>query len=223
MNDAEPTLNLARLVRGWAFLGLVGRVFSTVVFICCGFAGLAFLFAAEAVGPGKLQVNDSVPQFVLRIAVEMVRIAACVGLMLELILLLLVQSKVDWRRLIFFVPLIWGLVGAGVAWRILFLDELDVTPKIVMLMMGAGVVFFLTTSMHATLWQASFDVAPEVSDFPYAWYLVLIMLMAAFFGGFRGWTDVSPIVRRVLDYKDQKWKHQPLPDNARPVQEPWIQ
>jgi hypothetical protein len=219
--DAE--INAGRFLNGGALLALIGRLACTVVLLAAGFAGLAFLFDAQSSGPNKLQVNDSVQLYMADRAVEMLRIGLCTGLLVEVLIYLVMRLGIPWRRVIWILPLAASLFGAVVAWRVLSLEELEIVPKIVMLMVGGGVVLFLAVSMHATLWQASFGVAPDVTDFPYVWYLFLVMMMSGFFGGFRGWTDTSPMIREVLDYRRSKWGNERPIETGKPAEETWIQ
>ena len=220
-HDAE--INAGRFLSGGALLALVGRLLCTVVLMAAGFAGLAFLFDAQAGGPNRLQVNDSVQLYMADRALMMLRVGLCTGLLVEVLIYLVMRLGASWRRVIWTLPLVASLFGAVVAWRVLSLEELEIIPKIVMLMVGGGVVLFLAVSMHATLWQASLGVAPEVTDFPYIWYLFLVMMMSAFFGGFRGWTDSSPMIREVLEYRQSHWGKERLIEPGTPAPETWIQ
>lgn len=206
-----------------ALLSLAGRVFCTVMLLAAGFAGLAFLADAQSTGPSRLQVNDTVQGYMAEVAARMLRIGLCIGLLCEVLIYLLARLSVPWRRLIWTAPFVASLLGGLVAWRMLSLDEVDIVPKVVMLMIGGGIVLFLAVSMHATLWQASFGVAPDVTDFPYIWYLALVMLMSAFFGGFRGWTDSSPVMREVLDYRKKQWGEERPVESGTPASEIWVQ
>jgi len=219
--DAE--INAARFLSRGALLGLIGRLGCTVLLLAAGFAGLAFLLDAQSTGPSKLQVNESVQLFMADRALTMIRVGLCTGLLVEVLIYLFARIATPWRRLIWVLPFFASLFGALVAWRVLSLDELEIIPKVVMLMVGGGVVLFLAVSMHATLWQASFGVAPDVTDFPYVWYLFLVMLMSAFFGGFRGWTDSTPMMREVLDYRRTHWGEQRPVESGKPATETWIQ
>jgi len=220
--DATTTPNLRRLLEFWPFVGFVGRTVCTIFLLTAGVAGLAFLFDAQATGPSRIQVNDSVRQYVLGVATKFMRVAAGVAILVELCLPMIVQVGATWRRTLLLLPLLWAIVGAGAVAYLFALEDVEIVQKRLMLMVGGGVVFFLAVSMHATLWQASFDVAPDVTDFPYPWYLVLVMLMAGFFGAFRGWTDVSPIVRGVLDYRKQAWGPERQVNPGKPAEDDWI-
>jgi len=223
MSYAPPEPDVRRLLRPSALPGFVGRLCTTIALLAAGFAGLGFLYDAQSTGLGKLQVNESVTNFIIELALVAARLGFCIALMVEATLYLFLRSGASWRTILWAAPLGWSAVGAWLVWMALRLEELDVVPKIVMLMVGGGVVLYLTVSMQATLWQASFGVAPEVNDFPFVWYLTLVMMMSAFFGGFRGWTDVSPMVKRVIEYRDKNWARERPADLGRPALEGWIQ
>jgi hypothetical protein len=216
-------IQLRQFLRGSALTALIGRLVISIALIVAGFAGLSFLLDAQSTGPGRLQVNESVQGFVASRALVTARIGLSISLMVEVLLYVLTRTTASWSRLIWIVPLFWSFAGAALAWEVLWLDELDIVPKVVMLMVGGAVVLFLTVSMQATLWQAAFGVAPEVTDFPYVWYLLLVMMMSAFFGGFKGWTDASPMVREVIEYRRRNWAGEREIDVGRPVPERWIQ
>ena len=217
--DASLEPSLTRLLGVRPFIGFAARVLCTTFLLSAGIAGLAFLFDAQAVGPGRLQVNEMVRGYILGVAQSFLRTAVISALLVETTLPIL--SRIGWRRVLFLLPLVFAGLGAYVVYDVFILKDLEIVQKSVMIRVGGGVVFFLAVSMHATLWQASFDVAPEVTDFPYPWYLVLVMLMAGFFGAFRGWTDVNPVVKRVLDYRERAWSGDRPINPGQPTEEEW--
>lgn len=220
--DAPMELGLRRLFGPRALVSALLRIGCTVFLLTAGFAGLAFLFDAQSTGPGRLQVNDAVRSYMLGVSASFLPIAIGIAIVVELTLPTILELRVPWRRTLLFVPLLWAIIGVAAAQHIFILEDVEIVPKSLMLKLGGGIVFYLAVSMHATLWQAAFDVAPEVTDFPIAWYLALVMMMSAFFGGFRGWTDVSPVVKGVLDYRNREWKKDKPPADGRPTNEAWI-
>ena len=120
-------------------------------------------------------------------------------------------------------PLTWGAIGGLLAYRIFGLGDDPYGPKTVMLVAGGGIVVFLGVSLHLTLWQIMAPLPIAMAhDFPITWYVILVLVLATFFGGQRGWTDISPMVKRVLEYRKQHWQDQQPPIHPQPVPEQWI-
>jgi hypothetical protein len=92
-----------------------------------------------------------------------------------------------------------------------------------MLAAAGALVFFLVVSLQSTMWHMTALPSEESHDFPRAWYAILVLIAACFFGGHRGWTDISPVVKRLYDYRAEHWgPNSPPHAPSRESEDTWI-
>jgi hypothetical protein len=202
--------------------GAILRIAVNAALLSVGFGGLAILNDAERGSKNTLLVGDGAWAYAVHCWAVSLQPVFCLGVLVELLVPLARRFHWSWNAILLGQPAFWCAVGAWMVWRIFALDDVMYPPKAIMVATGGGLLFYLGTSLHISLWQSMTESESKVHDFPFPWYLILVMLIAGFFGGHRGWTDISPVIQDVITYRDNTWKKSnKTPTEQRTTSEPW--
>ncbi|MFO0948704.1 MAG: hypothetical protein U1D30_22735 [Planctomycetota bacterium] len=216
---ASPSLADARNLAWIAVRCLLAALIASA-----GIGLLAFVKGAQPLPGNKLLVTDDVAPRAMDVARGCLPVFSAVGLLCEFSLWLLLLAKVPWRTCRAVIPLAWGLFSG----LIFFSVEEGITPHEIMLVSGGALVGIFSGILYLTLWRSGMArvgaMLPVVGGpvWPNLWYAMILILGAAFLGGFQGWIGGKPALQEILNYRAEHWadpNRSPLPP-PRPIDDP---
>lgn len=184
----------------WRFLLL--RVVIVASWYLAGFCILTFLYHAEMSGQKLVTTPDAVA-LSMSAAARTLPLALLVILFIETQIILLTTYRWSWLFCQLAIPIAWSIFGLFVGYSVY--QEPDYGPKQTMFIVGGGLVFFLCSSFHLTIWRIDRRGMSSQVPFPLLWYVYVLLLSSAFLGSLRGWTTNDSIARAVLTYRSDRW------------------
>lgn len=203
--ETPAGFDMRRLLRGRHALMLPVRLLSALAMIGAGFIGLAVLHDAQR-SAQRMQINDGTWLYAVDVAFQFLYPAFCFAAIIECVVPLALRAGGRWRTVLWGLPVLAGIGGGAIIYRVFSLDELPFEPKTTMLVVGGALAFFMAASTQIVFWQATAYPEADASDFPLPWYAALIVTLIVFFGAHRGWMDVGPFVKDVEAYRAARWK-----------------
>lgn len=197
---------------------IAARCLLVAVFASGGVGLLAFLQRAQPLPGHKLLVTQDLPSEAREVAFRCLPVFVAVGLLAEFTLWLLLLANVPWRGCRSVIPLAWGLFSGLI---FLSLDE-GIVPKEIMLVAGGALVGLFAGILYLSLWRSAMTRVGAMSPatggpaWPDAWYVAILILGAAFLGGFQGWTSGEPALREILNYRAEHWANPDRPPGPPP-------
>ncbi|QDU64522.1 hypothetical protein Pan216_54120 [Planctomycetes bacterium Pan216] len=199
------------------------RAFSVAMFAASSFGLLAFLSQGEMVA-SHLFYDDHRAAESNAVEAGLFCLAPlfAIALFSEVLIAILLRDGWKWMSCKWLVPMTAAVISAGLAWYLF--EQPFVGPKQTMLVAGGGLVGFLSAALQVVFRDSLDEEEDRHQDFPFAWYLALVVLSATFFGAMRGWVRGNPkyeiMLNRQADIQRKDAGDSPL--NGQPVESPWV-